>query len=82
VAGVNMGRDTDCVTAVAAGMAGALGGGGSIPPEVVAQVDRATGMNPYTNSQRTLRETADGLHRAFRTRLDRMKEYAARMGSA
>ena len=33
LAGVNMGRDTDCVAAVAAGIAGALTGGESIPEE-------------------------------------------------
>ena len=79
IAGVNMGRDTDCLTAVAAGIAGALTGGGSIPEAVMAQVDRAAKMNPYTNSQRTLREHADGLYGAFRARLERMGKYAGEM---
>ena len=71
-AGVNMGRDTDCLTAVAAGLSGALSGSGSLPPELIQQVDKATRLNKYTNSQRTLRETADGLYDAFKTRLRRM----------
>ena len=44
-----------------------------------AQVDKATRLNVYTNSQRTLREHADGLYEAFRARLGRMKKYAAEM---
>jgi ADP-ribosylglycohydrolase len=72
-AGVNMGRDTDCLTAVAGGITGALSGAGSIPPAVIQQVDQATSVNPHTNSKRTLRETADGLLSAYRARLKRMK---------
>ena len=82
VAGVNMGRDTDCVTAVAGGISGALTGGGSIPEAIIAQVDRATRLNPYTNSQRTLRETSDGLYEAFRARLQKMKAYVDEMDKA
>jgi ADP-ribosylglycohydrolase len=82
VAGVNMGRDTDCVTAVAGGISGALTGGGSIPEAIIAQVDRATRLNLYTNSQRTLRETSDGLYEAFRARLQKMKAYGNEMEKA
>jgi hypothetical protein len=42
-------------------------------------VDRATKLNVYTNSQRTLREHAGGLYDAFRARLRRMKAYAEEM---
>ena len=72
-AGVNFGRDTDCLTAVAAGLSGALSGAGSIPPELIEQVDKATSLNKYTNSQRTLRETADGLYDAYTSRLRRIE---------
>jgi hypothetical protein len=82
VCGVNMGRDTDCVTATAGGIAGALGGGSTIPVAVIEQVDRATGLNPYTNSKRTLRKHSDGLHGAFRSRLEKMKAYATEMETA
>jgi hypothetical protein len=74
-AGINMGRDTDCLAAVAGGIAGALSGADSIPPEIIQQVDYATSLNPHTNSKRTLRETSDGLHNAFQARLARMKTY-------
>jgi len=38
-AGVNMGRDTDCLTAVATGISGALSGAASIPNALVKQTD-------------------------------------------
>jgi ADP-ribosylglycohydrolase len=78
-AGINMGRDTDCLAAVAGGVSGALAGGASIPADVVKQVDYATSLNRHTNSQRTLRESSDGLYHAFKARLARMKAYAQEM---
>jgi len=78
-AGVNMGRDTDCLTAVAAGISGSLTGGSSIPIELIKQVDYATSVNPHTNSKRTLTETSDGLFNAFRSRLRRLKTYTEEM---
>ena len=81
-AGVNMGRDTDCLTAVAGGICGALSGAASIPPEIIRQTDHATSVNPHTNSKRTLRETSDELYRAFKARLRRLKDYAAEMDLA
>jgi hypothetical protein len=81
-AGVNMGRDTDCLTAVAAGLSGALSGPAGIPVELIEQVDKATSLNRYTNSQRTLRETSDGLYKAFQARLQRMKAFAEEMERA
>jgi hypothetical protein len=81
-AGINMGRDTDCLTAVAGGITGALSGADSIPRDIIKQVDYATSLNPHTNSQRTLRETADGLYHAFQARLARMKTYIGEMESA
>jgi ADP-ribosylglycohydrolase len=74
-AAINMGRDTDCLASVSAGISGALSGGGSIPQEVVKQVDHATTLNKHTNSQRTLRESSDGLYEAFQARLQRMQTY-------
>ncbi len=82
IAAVNLGRDTDCLAAVAGGISGALSGSEAIPKEWIDQVDRATALNRYTNSQRTLRQHADGLYGAFQARLSRMKAYAARMESA
>ena len=65
---VNFGRDTDCLGAVAGGLAGALSGVEVIPPEWLDQVNEATRQDPYTNNQRTIEETADGLLGAFLTR--------------
>lgn len=82
VAAVNMGRDTDCLAAIAGGLSGALSGGAALPEEWVSQVDKAVKLNRYTNTQRSLRELADGLLAAFRARMARMAEYAARMNGA
>jgi len=82
IAGVNMGRDTDCLTAVSGGIAGALTGGASLPPEWIKQVDYATTLNVFTNSQRTLREHSDGLYNAYKARLQRMKSFAGQMDAA
>ena len=81
-AGVNMGRDTDCLTAVAAGISGALTGAASIPKALIKQADYATSVNPHTNSKRTLRENSDGLYNAFKARLKRMKTYIQEMDMA
>lgn len=82
LAGVNMGRDTDCVAAVAGGIAGALSGGEALPQKWITQLDRATGLNPHTCSQRTLRETTDALYDAFRMRLCKEAAYIAQMENA
>jgi hypothetical protein len=79
---VNMGRDTDCLAAVAAGIAGALSGTSSVPADLPKQVDRATSLNPHTNSKRTLRETSDELYRAFKSRLGKMKAHIDQMEQA
>ena len=79
---VNMGRDTDCLAAVATGISGALTGADSLPKELITQVDYATSVNPHTNSKRTLAETSDGLYDAFKSRLSKMKAFAEEMGLA
>jgi ADP-ribosylglycohydrolase len=79
ISGVTFGRDVDCLPAVAAGIAGALTGISSIPAKWIEQVDAATKKNPFTNTQRTLKENADGIYNAFKNRLDKMKEYYDKM---
>jgi ADP-ribosylglycohydrolase len=81
-ASVNMGRDTDCLTAVAAGISGALSGPMDIPPALIRQVDAATAINPYTNSKRTMRETSDALFAAYKARLKAMRGYIDEMDAA
>ncbi len=58
---------------MAAGIAGALTGGESIPEEWIKQVDYATTQNPYTNSKRTLRENSDLIYNAYMSRLGKHK---------
>ncbi|RPJ50509.1 MAG: hypothetical protein EHM21_04840, partial [Chloroflexi bacterium] len=59
--GVNLGRDTDCIAAMAGGLAGALSGIGAVPEAWVRQVDEATFANPYTNIQVKIEDHARGL---------------------
>jgi ADP-ribosylglycohydrolase len=82
IAGVNMGRDTDCLAAMAAGYSGALSGASAIPAEWIKQVDYATTKMPVTNSRRTIREHADGLYDAFLSRLRKMRAYTDQMEKA
>lgn len=79
IAGVNMGRDTDCVAAVSAGISGALTGVASLPEEWITQLDYATTLNVSTNSQRTLKEHSDGLYGAYKARLKKMAGYLTEM---
>jgi len=79
ITAVNLGRDTDCAAAVAAGLTGALGGASSVPEEWISQVDHATSVHRFTNSKRTLRENADGLYEAFKNKLNGYRSYAAEM---
>lgn len=75
VIAVNFGRDTDCLAAVAGGLAGALSGASELLPEWINQVNEATQQDPYTNSNRTIEETAEGLFDAFIARRKRLEEY-------
>jgi ADP-ribosylglycohydrolase len=79
---VNMGRDTDCCCAIAAGLAGAVSGISNLPPELIEQTDYATTLHPYTSSKRTIRETSDGLYEAYVARWSRLKSIAATMESS
>jgi ADP-ribosylglycohydrolase len=75
IGAVNFGRDTDCLAAVAGGLAGALSGVETLRSEWIEQVDEAVKQNIYTNSQRTLKETADGLHQAVLTRMQKARNW-------
>ena len=79
LSGVNLGRDTDCIAAIAAGLSGALTGTGSLPSEWIRQVDYAASVNPHTCVRRTLSENSDGLYNAFKNRIRREKEFIALM---
>jgi ADP-ribosylglycohydrolase len=75
--GVNMGRDTDCQAAMAGGLAGALSGIGAVPNEWVEELDKATFANPYTNTQCTIQEHADGIYAAILNRANKARAWAA-----
>lgn len=76
---VNFGRDTDCLAAVAGGLAGALMGMQAIPEEWIQQVNEATLQDAYTNNRRTIEETADGLFAAYLARRHRLEAYLCSM---
>jgi ADP-ribosylglycohydrolase len=79
---VNFGRDTDCLAAVAGGLAGTLSGASKLPQDWIDQVNHATQEDPYTNSQRTIDETAQGLYEAFVARHKRLADYVGMMEKA
>jgi ADP-ribosylglycohydrolase len=74
--GVNFGRDTDCLAAMAGGLSGALSGIGAVPSEWVDIVDKATAANPYTNTLCTIKEHADGVYAALQNRARKMRAQA------
>jgi len=82
VSAVNFGRDTDCLAAVAGGLAGTLSGCARVPREWIDQVDAATAQDPYTNCKRTVDETAGGLYAAFAARRERLAQYVGAMDDA
>ena len=79
IAGTNMGRDCDCIAAVAGGLAGALTGYESIPEEWFAMTDEATKQNQYTCSQLSVVEFADILFEAFRKQLAKQQAFVETM---
>jgi ADP-ribosylglycohydrolase len=81
IVSINFGRDTDCLAASAAGLAGALTGTSTIPPDWIATVDHATTLNPYTNARGTIKEAAEGLYGALRSKLKKTKAHVQLMES-
>ena len=73
VAAVNFGRDTDCLAAVAGGLAGAIAGHKPIPPAWLGQVDAATEVNPYTNLKLTLEAQAHIVWEALESEHERAR---------
>ncbi len=77
VAGVNWGRDTDCIAAMAAGLSGALSGGERIPVDWIATVDRATKDSRDSLYHRTIDEISRGLHQAVLCNIESLKRQIA-----
>ncbi len=82
VTAVNFGRDTDCLAAVAGGIAGAVSGRGDLPQGWIDQLDRATKLNPHTCLKLSLRQMADIVVDAVRAEKGRMAAYAAELEQA
>ena len=61
-------------------MAGAFEGIDKIPKEWIETVDKATQVNPYTNSKLSMEETAKGMYKALQSKVNRMKSYANLIG--
>jgi ADP-ribosylglycohydrolase len=78
---INLGRDTDCKAYVAGGLAGALHGIDAIPTEWVDTVDRASREDPWTVSNRTTDEAAEGLYKACLAERERMAEVVRELGA-
>lgn len=82
IVSVNFGRDTDCLAASAAGLAGAFSGTTDIPPEWIERVDYVTmNENPYTNTHMTMKEMAEGIYSALQNKVRKMKDYVNLMES-
>jgi ADP-ribosylglycohydrolase len=81
VVAINFGRDTDCLGATAAGLAGAFSGTPTIPAEWIEAVEKGTRNNPYTNSHMTIKETAEGMYSALKNKVRKMKGYVEFMES-
>jgi hypothetical protein len=73
-AAVNMGRDTDCLASVSAGIAGAFSGSSGLPAGWVAQVNEAAKVNTALSvTDMTLEEQAEGLYQALVAHYERMR---------
>lgn len=75
IGGVNFGRDTDCCTAIGAGIAGAFSGVSDVPNEWIEQVDKATKENNYTVSKMTIKESAEAIYNAIINEKRKMENY-------
>jgi ADP-ribosylglycohydrolase len=69
----NLGRDTDCKAYIAGGLAGALRGIEEVPAEWVKLVEEVVVHTPYTVSNRTAREAAEGLYSVALKEIERMR---------
>ena len=82
ITGVNFGRDTDCLAAVAGGLAGALRGRADLREEWIEQLDAATKANPHTCLQLSLQDMTGIVTDALRAAKSRMRAYASDLEAA
>ncbi|MGC9348747.1 MAG: ADP-ribosylglycohydrolase family protein [Anaerolineae bacterium] len=80
-AAVNMGRDTDCLASVSAGIAGAFSGSGGIPDAWIAQVNASAKENRALSvTDMPLEDQAQGLHDALLAHYARMEDSLHALG--
>jgi ADP-ribosylglycohydrolase len=77
IAGVNWGRDTDCIAAMAAGLSGGLSGMGTTPQAWADLVDNVTKDYQGTVSNRSIEEASRGLLGAVQANVDTMRAQIA-----
>lgn len=77
----NLGRDTDCKSYVAGGLAGTLRGINAWPPEWVQLVESAVATDPYTVDKKTARQIAEGLYKVALAELQKTKSQTAEVES-
>ena len=70
----NFGRDTECIACTVGGIAGALRGIEAVPQKWVDTVEAALRQDKYTVSNRSLKETAEGLYQALKNNLAQIQE--------
>ena len=70
----NFGRDTECIACTVGGIAGALRGIAAVPKVWVETVEAALRQDKYTVSNRSLKETAEGLYQVLKNNLAKIKE--------
>jgi ADP-ribosylglycohydrolase len=73
IASTNFGRDTDCLAAIAAGLCGAYTGIQTVPEQWLAQVEEAERKAPDTVSNRSCKDTADGILQALKKEMARIE---------
>lgn len=77
IGGVNFGRDTDCVTAIATGFSGAMSGTSTIPADWIDLVDKAEKEAEHTVSHLSSKETAEGIYAAVLNEMAKSRQQLA-----
>ena len=77
IGGVNFGRDTDCVTAIATGFSGALSGSATIPADWIETVDQAEKEAEHTVSHLSCKETTAGIYAAVLNEMAKSRQQLA-----
>jgi hypothetical protein len=82
IASSNFGQDASFISAIAAGISGALSGSNGIPEDWIMRVDDLASEMHAGDSRGLIRNQADNLYRAFQRRLEKMRNFSLEMGQA